>query len=254
MSAAARTYGEWFNYTDLPSLSKLFSDGWNAMLSQRWNGLLYCLSVILLITFPYGVIGLPMALWRREPLFRIFALYGVLLWLASGLVFTVPSLTGSFYHSAGVYAPWAALGCVYVLQQMFDRVQLQRWAVVISALILGLVIGQSWLAWPTAIMQSRSDAAQMQAITDWLRANAPPARPILTTEAHTLNYASGYPALSVPVAQGVEVLRELANRYGVRLIVITERNGLYPDALNGSAARARLVAQVAGTWIYELQP
>ncbi len=253
-TAAARDYGEWFNYTDLPSLEKTLSAGLGTALGLRWNGLSYCLGVILLITFPYGLIGLPAALLRREPLFRMFAVYGVLLWLFAGFIFTVPSLTGSFYHSAGVYAPWAALGGTLVLQAIFDHARLRRWSVMLSALAFGLVVGQAMLAWPRAIEQSRSDRAQFETITVWLREHVTPAQPILTTQAHTLNYASDYPALSVPVAQGVDELRQVADRYGVHYVVITERNGLYPDALNRPEARARLVAEYPDTWIYELLP
>jgi len=88
----------------------------------------------------------------------------------------------------------------------------------------------------------------------WLRANVPPDQPILTTQAHTLNYASGYPTLSIPVAQDASVLRQVAERYDVRYVVITEKNGQYPQALEQPEARARLIVELSGTMIYELLP
>jgi hypothetical protein len=57
----------------------------------------------------------------------------------------------------------------------------------------------------------------------------------------------------LPTIQDVAVLRQLADRYGVRYIVVTERNGLYPMALDDPAARARLIVKLDKTSIYELE-
>lgn len=73
-------------------------------------------------------------------------------------------------------------------------------------------------------------------------------------QANTLNYVSGHPALTLPAVQDVTVLRQLADRYGVCYVVITERSGFYPEALAVPAAKARLVLEQPGTWIYELTP
>ncbi len=78
--------------------------------------------------------------------------------------------------------------------------------------------------------------------------------PIVTTQANTLNYATGHPALTLPAIQGVDVLRQLADRYGVRFVVVTERSGLYPMALADPAAKAELVGTLPETLIYKLVP
>ena len=59
--------------------------------------------------------------------------------------------------------------------------------------------------------------------------------------------------MTLPTIQDVRVLQQLADRYGVRFIVVTERNGLYPMALDDPAARADLVARLPETFIYELE-
>jgi 4-amino-4-deoxy-L-arabinose transferase-like glycosyltransferase len=252
-AAAARSYGEWFNYADPPSWAKFIADGLGPIVNARLTGLWYCLGVIVLSTFPYGLVGLPSALFRKEPLFRVFAVYGVTLWLAAGLIFTVPSLTGSFYHSAGPYMVWAALGCMVALKHLYERPRARVLAVAGYALIVGLMVGQSALAWPSAIADSRADAEQFGAIAQWLETHVPPAEPIITTQANTLNYATSHPALTLPPVQDVTVLRQLADRYGARYIVVTEPLGLYPAVLDDPAARAALVATLPGTFIYELQ-
>ena len=109
-AAAARNYGEWFNYADPPSWAKLLADGSGAIVKARLDSLWYCLGVIVLSTFPYGLVGLPVVLFRKESLFRVFAVYGVALLLASSLIFAVPSLTGCFIiRSARMPCgqPWA---------------------------------------------------------------------------------------------------------------------------------------------------
>jgi 4-amino-4-deoxy-L-arabinose transferase-like glycosyltransferase len=252
-AAAARNYGEWFNYADLPSWTKLLADGPGPIVKARLNGLWYCLGVIVLSTFPYGLVGLPVVLFRKESLFRVFAVYGVALLLGSSLIFTVPSLTGSFYHSIGLYAVWAALGCVYALKYLYERPRARVLAVAGYALIVGLMVGQSALAWSSAIAASRAQGQQFAAIARWLQSNVPAGEPIITTQANSLNYATGYPALTLPPLQGVSVVRQLADRYGARFIVVTEPNGLYPSALDDPAARAQLVATLPKTFIYELR-
>ena len=180
-AAAARNYGEWFNYADPPSWTKILADGLGPIVSARLNGLWYCLGVIVLSTFPFGLVGLPVALFRKESLFRVFAVYGVTLLLAAGLIFTVPSLTGSFYHSAGPYAVWAALGCMVVLKYLYERPRARVWAVAGYALIVGLMVGQSALAWSSAITSSRVEGQQFAEIAQWVKAaNVPPGEPIVT--------------------------------------------------------------------------
>ena len=181
-AAAARSYGEWFNYADPPSWTKLMADGLGPIVNARLNSLWYCLSVIVLSTFPYGLVGLPVALFRKETLFRVFTVYGVALLLAAGLIFTVPSITGSFYHSAGPYAVWAALGCVVALKYLYERPRARVWAVAGYALIVGLMVGQSALAWSSAIATSRTQGQQFAEIARWVKANVPPGEPIITTQ------------------------------------------------------------------------
>jgi 4-amino-4-deoxy-L-arabinose transferase-like glycosyltransferase len=250
---AAREYADWYNYTQPPTVASMLALGWPTILNLRWDAILHGLGVLLLLTFPYGVIGLPVIYLRREPLFRLFAVYGTLLFLGVTIILPTSSLTGAWYHSAGTFAAFAALGSIYVVKWLFERRRTRLLAVALFAILVGLGIGQAALAWERAIAQSQAQGRQFAEITRWLRANVPPDQPVLTTQAHSLNYASAYPALSIPLLQDAAVLRQVAGRYGVRYVVVTERNGQYPQALDLPAARARLLAEFPETWIYELE-
>ena len=251
--ASAVNGAEWYNYGVLPSPATLLSHGWAVIISLRWDAMLHNLGVLMLFTFPYGVIGLPVLLLERSVLFRVCAAYTVLLWLGVSWLIPTSSQTGSFYHSAGVIIPWVAVGFIVGLRRLLEHRRLRLAAVALYTFVLGLVIGQTFMAVSSITADTQSNQNRFQIITAWLRSNVPPDQPILTTQAHTLNYASGYLALSIPVAQDVTVLRQVADRYGVRYIVVTERNGLYPMALDDPAARARLIVKLDETLIYELE-
>lgn len=248
---ASRGYEDWFNYTDQPTISSMLAMGWPAIIQLRLDALLKALGVILTMTFPFGVIGLPVAIFRREKLFRLLIGYGAALYLGVSLILPSAAVTGSFYHSAGPFVVLAALGSSVVVKALFDR-PARRVSVALYAIIIGLCIGQSALAGMNAIATSRAEGQQFAAIADWVKQNLPPDQPIITNEAHSLNYASGYPALTLPNHQDVVTLRQLADRYGARYVVVVGSIGLYPDALDQPGAHARRVAELPGSSVYEL--
>jgi 4-amino-4-deoxy-L-arabinose transferase-like glycosyltransferase len=250
---ASRGYEDWFNYTNQPTLASLAQMGWGTFLGYRVEALLKVLGVILTMTFPFGFVGLPIALLRRETMFRVFLLYAVALYLGVCLVLPSAAITGSFYHSAGPFVVWAALGSSYAVKYLFERPRSRLLAVAGYALIAGLVVGQTVLAWSNAVATSHAQGQQFAAIARWVQANVPPGEPLITTQANTLNYVTRHPALALPAIQDVSVLRQLADRYNVRYVVITERSGLYPQALDDPAARANLVERLPETFIYELE-
>jgi 4-amino-4-deoxy-L-arabinose transferase-like glycosyltransferase len=249
---ASRGYEDWFNYTDQPTLASIPQMGWSTFLGFRVDALLKALGVIVMATFPFGLVGLPIAFLRRETTFRVFTVYALALYFGVCLILPSAAVTGSFYHSAGPFVVWAALGSSYAVKYLFERPRERVLAVAGYALIVGLVIGQAALAWSNAVATSRLHAQQFAVIAQWVQANVPPGEPIITTQANTLNYVTGHPALTLPTIQDVRVLRQLAARYGVRYIVVTERNGLYPMALDDPAANTELVATLPETFIYKL--
>jgi 4-amino-4-deoxy-L-arabinose transferase-like glycosyltransferase len=250
---ASRGYEDWFNYTHQPTLASITQLGWGTFLGYRVDALLKALGVILMMTFPVGLIGLPIGLFRPERIFRLLVVYCVALYLGVSVVLPSAAVTGSFYHSAGLFVVWAVLGGVVALKVLWERPKWRLIAVALVMLLFGLGVGQALLAGSNAIAQSRAEGQQFAETTQWILANIPRGEPLMTTQANTLNYTTGYPALALPTIQDVAVLRQLADRYGVRYIVVTERNGLYPMALDDPAARARLIVKLDKTSIYELE-
>ncbi len=252
--AASWEYADWYNYTDQPALANMLAAGWQPNVDLRVDALLKDLSVILTMTFPFGLIGLPVVFLRRELFFRLFTVYALILFFGISLILPSSGPGGALYHSAGSFIVWAAWGSVILVRRLFEKQGTRRLAVVIYGVILGLGVGQLALTWPKAVEQSRIQGQQFATIAHWLRQNVPPDEPVLTTQANSLNYASGYPTISIPLKQGADTLRQIAHRYQSRFVVITERNQLYPDVLNHSAAGFELIAQLPDTAIYRLRP
>jgi 4-amino-4-deoxy-L-arabinose transferase-like glycosyltransferase len=250
---ASRGYEDWFNYTNQPTLVSIAQLGWGTFLGYRVDALLKALGVILMMTFPFGIIGLPIGLFRPESFFRMLVVYCLVLYLGVSVVLPSAAVTGSFYHSAGPFVVWAALGCIVALKYLFARPKRRLVAVGLVLLLIGLGLGQAVLAGSSAIAQSRAEGQQFAAMTRWILENIPRSEPLITTQANTLNYTTGYPTLTLPTIQDVGVLRQLADRYGVSYIVVTERNGFYPMALDDPAARAKLIEIQPGTFIYQLE-
>jgi hypothetical protein len=250
---ASSGYEDWFNYTDQPTLASIAQMGWGTFAGFRLDALVKALGVILTVTFPFGFIGLPIAVLRRERIFRVFVMYAAALYFGVCLLLPSAAVTGSFYHSTGPFVVWAALGCVYAVKYLYERPRLRLLAVASYALLAGLALGQTALAWSSAVATSRTQGRQFAEIARWVAEHVPPGEPIITTQANTLNYVTGYPALTLPTMQNVSVLRQLADRYDVRFVIITERNGLYPMALDDPTARAQLVGTLPETFIYKLE-
>jgi hypothetical protein len=250
--AASWEYADWYNYTNHPTLAAMFSASWQANLNLRWDAVLKDFGVILTITFPLGLIGLPVVLFRREPIYRLFTLYALALFFGISLILPSSGPGGALYHSAGSFIIWSAWGSTILVKRLFEKMRTRLFAVALYGVLLGLGLGQSALTWPVAVEQSQIQGQQFAQITDWLHANVPPGEPVLTTQANSLNYASGYPAISIPIKQGVNVLLQVAEQYAVRYVIVTEKNGLYPAALNDPYAGFELIASLPDTLIYRL--
>jgi 4-amino-4-deoxy-L-arabinose transferase-like glycosyltransferase len=250
---ASRDYADWYNYTNQPTLALMLAQGWPTIFGGRIDALIKDLGVIFTLTFPFGILGLPVVWLRREYLFRLFAVYGTILFLGISLILSSSGPGGALYHSAGPFAVWAAWGSIIVIKHWYDHPATRRLAIATYLLIFGLCVGQLILTWPNAVLQSGRQGDQFAMIATWLQGHVPSGEPILTTQAHSLNYISGYPTLSVPIKQSADILRQIAERYQVRFVVITEQNGLYPSELDDPASGFELTMRLPDTSIYRLK-
>jgi 4-amino-4-deoxy-L-arabinose transferase-like glycosyltransferase len=248
---ALQDYGQLFNSQSVPAFDQLLARGWPFIFDLRAQALSHNLSVWAVIAFPFGLLGLPGLVLERRPVLRLGLVYGLALAIITAIVFSVPSLMGLFYHSAAATLPWLAVGSVLVIHRLARRWRMAAFAV--AALIMSLIVVQSSLAWPSVWADSRANQAKFATAAAWLRSNVPPDQPVITNEAHSLNYASGYPALTLPYAEGVTEAARLADRYGARFVVVLGSVGSYPALLDQSERAIKRFAE-GDVAIYELQP
>ena len=250
-AAALQDYVQMFNWNDPPTLRALLERGPGFVAGLRWQALVHNLGVWALISFPFGVFGWLGLAAASRPVMQIGIAYGVLLALVSAIVFSVPTLAGLFYHSAGATLPWLALGAALVIARVARRRRTLGFG--LAAATAALIIVQSAIAWPRAIEDSRRNSATFGEAASWLAAHASPDEPVLATQAHSVNLASGQPAMTLPAGQALDVVRDLARRYGARYVVVTERVGRYPAEFDAHlGAGVELVYSGSDLFVYEL--
>jgi hypothetical protein len=249
--AALQDYAQMFNWNDPPTLASLLSRGIPFVAELRLQALWHNLGVWALIAFPYGVFGWLGLLRTKRIVLTLGLTYAVVLMLSSALVFSVPTLAGLFYHSAGAMLPWLAVGAGLVVFRIAGRRSSVAFGLCAATAVL--IIAQASLAWPRAIEDSAANAATFAEAAGWLRDNAEPAEPVIASQAHSLNYASGQPAMSLPAGQDIGSVRALADHYGARYILLTGRVGRFPAELDAHLGDGiELVHQTPRLQVYEI--
>ena len=252
IGAALQDYTQLFNWNDPPTLAALLSLGNGFAVALRGQALMHNLGVWALIAFPYGIYGWLGCLDRRRSVLWLGLAYGLLLLLTTALVFSVPTLAGLFYHSAGALLPWLAVGAVQAVAALAAR--RASLGLALAALTAALVVAQVPIALPGAIHDARLNQAKFARAATWLGENASPGEAVIASQAHTLNYASGQPSLSLPAGQELAYVQDLARVYGARFIVLTESFGRYPRELDDRLGReVELRLGEPGLRIYELK-
>ena len=248
---ALQDYPQLFNWQAPPTLEALFARGAGFVVELRARALGHNLVVWALIAFPYGIFGWVGLARTRRPVLQLGLIYAVLLVVVTAAAFSVQTLAGLFYHSAGATLPWLAVGAMLVVSRWTAR--RASWGAGLFAATLVLVIAQSVIAWPRVIEDSRRNAATFVFASEWLAENAGLSEPVLATQAHSFNLASGRPALTLPAGQDLRHVREMAGSYRARYIVVTQSFGLYPEALEAERGRGvELRYEAPGVRIYEL--
>ena len=109
-------YVDNFNYLFHPTTETWLAQTSSVILDQRIQALAHSGQVLLLGTFPWGILAIP-GFWllRRELGFFPSLVYGLLLFFVVALVFPISSLTGAFYYTFGAVMPFLALAAVYAV-------------------------------------------------------------------------------------------------------------------------------------------
>jgi hypothetical protein len=252
-------YVDTFNYWNQPTWQNLVEQGWQAILVQRGQALLHNGSVFLLSTFPWGLLALP-GLWLLRSRWSFFPplVYGLLLFFVTALVFPVSSTAGTFYHSLGAVMPFLALAAAYAVQQGMHRTIKNREmaTMIMAAVTAGLLVlaaAQVIITLPAVAERHQAEKEQFEAVGEWLTRNANPGDVVMTTQPHTLSYASGRPSIVLPGNESPDSAWEAAQRYGARFLVITQTFGQYPEILHQQPdPRFRLQEASETTEIYEI--
>ena len=251
-------YVDNFNYLFQPTPETWLAQTWSVLLDQRVQALANGGQILLLGTFPWGVLALP-GLWllRREWSFFPSLVYGLLLFFGVALVFPISSLSGTFYHTFGALMPFLSLAAAYAIyrgaQLLARRPKLAM--AITGSVAAGVLLLAGWQViqtLPTVTQRHLAENEQFEAVAAWLSQNAPPGAVVMTDETYSLNYASGHPCIALPGNEPPDSSWQAAQRYGARYLIVTQEFGLYPEILEAQPdARFRLVTEVRGSQIYE---
>ncbi len=223
--------------------------------------------------FPVGLLGiLSVILLRRRPSLRrpsalvVLLLSGTLTFLASAVLFPVATLWGTFLHASGPLLMGCIVASVLGVDAGMARVSLKRrWAKV--NVIVGPVALLA-LAIPVAIVQlaSVSDSAvtmerRIEAVRFALRATADDPTPLLMSDhPMALAWVLDRPVMVLP-DDPPTTLGELARDTGVRLLLVFDDVGRYPDALlvpSGPTCLAADPQQIGlaedPAWLFRIDP
>jgi hypothetical protein len=252
-------YIDTFNYLSHPTPGTWLAQSWSVIIDQRIQALAHNGQVLLLGTFPWGVLALP-GVWllRRESSLIPSFVYGLLIFFGVALVFPISTMSGTFYHSFGAVVPFLALAAIYAVQQGAQLLRRRgKLALVVSTSVtVALLVLGGWQVMqslPAIAKRHLAEKEQFEAAADWLVQNADPGDVVMTTQPYSLNYVSGHPSIVLPGNEPPDAAWAAAQRYGARYLIITQVFGLYPEILVAQPdPRFRLVAEIQGSQIYEI--
>lgn len=243
-TALLTDYDQLYAARNLPSLAPFLSQGLGPVLSSRAKALLDNLATLtgalFMLLAPFSAIGL----WRARSNRLVLppALFGVGLYLSMSLVFALPGIRGSFFHSAGALLPFLLAAALPGLEAAVAWAAARRrgWnapratraftagAVVLSvavgtllfvrAVLVGGAAGPAW---------NERDSAYKE-VAAWLSVRDSALSPVLVVNPPAYYNRSGQPCVAIP-SDGYDALVEVAVRYGAKWLLL---EGNHPAYLN----------------------
>ncbi len=226
--------------------------------SLAWNSRILLVQAL----FPLAPLALIGAIrLRRAPAVQLGLAVLALLFLTTALAFPVLTLNGTFYHAVGALMPVLALLGGYGLfvggRAVGRRAAPNSATFMAAALCGGVIILQVFQL--GSALEVTSDAhthwqEQFQVAADWLADK--PEGVVVTNQPNSLHYATGRPAVMLPLPDGVDGLRAVAQRYNATYLVAfwdlpPSPAPNYPDTLK--AAGIEEVLAQDGVYIYRLR-
>jgi len=280
---------EIFAYLHRPSLGAFLGQGPGTILGHVGDAVAHdLLTVVLVPTFPVGMIGILAVLaMRRSPAFRratalsALLVSGVITVLVADLVFPVATVWGTFLHASGPLLIGLSVGAVLGMDAFVARVGRARaWSRPNAWLGPAAMLAVAGLLLVLEVLlvtaQSRAFARRMAAVAAELRAlpevaaqatavaagAAPPSRHAVVISDHPIWLADvlGQPVIALPDESPADVAT-LAADFGSSYLVVFDERGQYPDALLNSPASGcfagtsvRLAGAGDPAWLFPLAP
>jgi hypothetical protein len=243
-----------FAWSDPPTLSRYLSVGIGTLVQMRIDGFSHnLLSVLLVPSFPIGLIGLLRLPWTgRIRALRPLILVSLLTFGITTLVFPVATTWGTFLHAAGPVHVLLIVSCLLGLDALFARLSSWRgWTNQVAWLGATLTIASAVLFSLTLTGyggQSADVASRYQALDVQMAAIGRPldqaAGPVISDFPIWLAYATGIQTLALPDEPPSSVVDLAAHFPGTRYLVISEDHGRWPAVLASGAADASCFHEV----------
>jgi hypothetical protein len=223
-----------FAYQDPPSLGHYLAQGPAALAGMRLAGIAHNLfDVIVIPTFPIGVIGLFALPWTgRLAAMRALAVAAACTFLVTSLVFPVSTMWGTFLHAAGSIYVLLTVSSLIALDALIVRIgRIRHWTRPVAWLGPAFAVAVSIPLLAVSIVAVQQQSGDVKARYDALpaalaRAGVPLAAdsPIITDNPIWLAESARVQTLALP-EESPEAVAALAHRFGAKLLVVTIDDG-----------------------------
>ena len=237
-----------FAWSDPPTLARYLDVGINGLIQMRVDGFDHnLLSVLLVPSFPIGLIGLLCLPWTiRLRSLRPLLVVSLLTFWVTTLVFPVATTWGTFLHAAGPVHVLLIVACLLGLDALFARLSTWRgWTKQVAWLGATLTVASAVLfslGLASYGVQSVAVASRYQALDSQMAAIGRPldasAGPVIADFPIWLAYQARIHTLALPDESPSSVLDLAAHFPDTHYLVISEDHGSWPAILAGGAAKA----------------
>jgi hypothetical protein len=244
-----------FAWSDPPTLSRYLAVGIGTLVQMRIDGFSHnLLSVLLVPSFPIGLIGLLRLPWTTGiRALRPLLLVSLLTFWVTTLLFPVATTWGTFLHAAGPVHILLIVACLLGLDALFARVSTWRgWTNQVAWLGATLTIASAILFSLSLAGyggQSTDVANRYQALEAQMAAIGKPldqaAGPVISDFPIWLAYQAGIHTLALPDEPPSSVVDLAAHFPGTHYLVISDQHGSWPAVLSTTEADVGCFHEVA---------
>jgi 4-amino-4-deoxy-L-arabinose transferase-like glycosyltransferase len=223
-------YDDLYSYGKPLTLRSYLGWGWGNILRSKLSALWLNAQTVLFVGWmiflaPLGLIGA----WRlrRRSLYRPALLYGLLLYGAMSLAFSLPGMRGGMLHSTTALLPTLYAAAMEGLDAFVDWMARRRptWQPaqarrVLSAGLVGFALILSVALYVRGLDRFRGEHLYAQ-VAAWINAqpNATRSARVMVNDPASFTYHSGLPALSIPNAD-VDTTLAVMERYGAENLLL----------------------------------